>query len=84
MPRNVCYGSLADIIQRQRRGSGKLLVGFDRSSTLANRRYCEPDRDRDQTMVVNILLKPQERGPSTTVISIKARLREIAMIRGSL
>ena len=34
-------------------------------------------------MVVNILLKPQERGPSTTVISIKAQLREIAMIRGS-
>jgi hypothetical protein len=34
--------------------------------------------------VVNILLKPQERGPSTTVISIKAQLREIAMIRGSL
>ena len=35
-------------------------------------------------MVVNILLKPQERGPSTTVISIKAQLREIAMICGSL
>ncbi len=35
-------------------------------------------------MVVNILLKPQERVPSTTCYSIKAQLREIAMINFAL